>query len=47
LISAINTGAKTFALQTLAGVDIDSSAFGAYTSGGIIHKRTFSNYTFS
>lgn len=47
LINNINTGAKTFELQTLAGVDVDSSAFGAYTSGGLIHKRTFSNYSFS
>lgn len=47
LINNINTGAKTFELQTLAGVDVNTSAFTAYTSGGIMHKRTFSNYSFS
>ncbi|MDB4726194.1 hypothetical protein OAF54_02065 [bacterium] len=47
LINNINTGAKTFEIQTLAGVDVDTTAFTAYTSGGVMHKRTFSNYTFS
>ena len=47
LINNINTGAKTFELQTLAGVNVNTSAFTAYTSGGIMHKRTFSNYSFS
>lgn len=47
LINNINTGAKTFELQTLAGVDVDTTGFTTYTSGGVMHKRTFSNYTFS
>ncbi|MDY3551385.1 SGNH/GDSL hydrolase family protein [Gemmata sp. JC717] len=34
LIKNVNTGAKTFELTDLAGVNIDSSAFSAYTSGG-------------
>lgn len=47
LINNINTGAKTFELQTLAGVDVDSQAYTTYTSGGVMHKRTYSNYSFS
>lgn len=33
-VSNVNTGANTFELQNMAGVDIDSSSFGAYSSGG-------------
>lgn len=47
LINNLNTGAKTFELQTLAGVDVDTSGFTAYTSGGVMSKKTFSNYDFS
>jgi hypothetical protein len=47
LVNNINTGAKTFELQTLAGVDVDTTGYGAYTSGGLLHKRTFSNYTYA
>lgn len=47
IIDNWNAGAKTFTLKTLAGVAVDTSAFTAYTSGGLIHKRTYSNYTYS
>ena len=40
-------GAKTMTLTTLAGVAVDTTGFTTYTSGGVIHKRTFSNYSVS
>jgi len=37
----------TFSLNDLDGANIDSSSFGAYTSGGVANARNFSNYSFS
>lgn len=39
--------ANTFALTDLDGANINSTGYGAYTSGGSAYKRTFSNYDFS
>lgn len=42
-----NKTANTFELQTLAGVNVDGSGYGAYTSGGVVYIPEFANYDFS
>jgi hypothetical protein len=37
-VANVNAGAKTFECQTAGGVNIDSSAYTAYTSGGVANK---------
>lgn len=37
----------TFSLQDLDGNNVNSSGYGAYTTGGIAHKRTYANYSYS
>jgi len=37
-VSNVNAGANTFELQTVAGVNVDTSAFGTWSSGGIVSR---------
>lgn len=36
-VKSVNTGAKTFQLTNLDGTNLDTSAYGTYTSGGTLH----------
>lgn len=37
----------TFEIQDIDGVDVDTSGFGAYTSGGTVNAQEVLNYTYS
>lgn len=47
IVANLNAGLDTFELTDINGNDVDTSAYGVYTNGGIVYLYTGLNYTFA